>query len=74
MSNNGGSALVLATPVDTLTLLATDNTITGCNDNGIAVISSTTYFNWQYNNQQQHHYRYWKRIKWNCYKPRFLNS
>src|SRR5579862_1667702 len=41
MSNNGGSALVLATPVDNLTLLATDNTITGCNDNGIAVISST---------------------------------
>ena len=42
MSDNGGSALVLATPVDTLTLVATDNTITGCNDNGIAVISSGT--------------------------------
>ena len=45
MSNNGGSALVLATPVDTLTLLATDNTITGCKGHGIAInaaMSTTT--------------------------------
>lgn len=42
MSNNGGSALVLATPVDTLTLLATDNVITGCIRDGISIISSTT--------------------------------
>ncbi|MBX7066083.1 MAG: inverse autotransporter beta domain-containing protein [Parachlamydiales bacterium] len=41
MSNNGGSGLVLATPSDTLMLLATDNTIAECNDNGIAVISPT---------------------------------
>jgi hypothetical protein len=40
ISDNGGSALVLATPVDQLTLLATDNIITGCGDNGIAVIGS----------------------------------
>lgn len=40
MSNNGGSALLLATPVDSLMLLATDNTITACGDNGIAAISS----------------------------------
>lgn len=41
MSNNGGSALVLSTPViNTLALLATDNIITQCNDNGIAVIAS----------------------------------
>lgn len=40
MSDNGGSALVLATPVDNLTLLATENAITGVNDNGIAVIAS----------------------------------
>lgn len=39
MSNNG-AAIVLATPTTTLTLLATDNTITGCDDNGIAVIGS----------------------------------
>jgi len=42
MSNNGGAGLVLATPVNTfLTLVATDNTISGGGDNGIAVISST---------------------------------
>lgn len=40
MSDNGGSALVLATPVDALKLLVTNNIITGCNNNGIAVISS----------------------------------
>jgi hypothetical protein len=41
LSDNGGSALVLATPTtDTLTLLATDNTITGISDNGISVIGS----------------------------------
>jgi len=40
MSNNGGSALVFATPVDNFTLVATDNTIIGLNDNAIAVISS----------------------------------
>jgi hypothetical protein len=40
MSNNGGSGLVLATPVDHLMLLVAENTITNCNDNGIAVISS----------------------------------
>ena len=39
MSNIGGSALVFATPVDIFTLVATDNTIVGCNDNGIAVIA-----------------------------------
>jgi hypothetical protein len=42
MSNNSGSALVLATPVDTLNLLATDNTISGLNNNGIAVIAAGT--------------------------------
>jgi hypothetical protein len=41
MSEIGGSGLVLATQIDTLTLLATDNIIQGCGDNGIAVISST---------------------------------
>jgi hypothetical protein len=45
MSNNVSSALVLSTPVDTLTLLATGNTITGCNDTGIAVIASTASLN-----------------------------
>lgn len=40
MSNNVSSALVLSTPVDTLTLLATGNTITGCSDTGIAVIAA----------------------------------
>ncbi len=39
MSGNSGSALVLATPVDTLTLLATDNIISELNNNGIAVIA-----------------------------------
>lgn len=39
---NGGSGLVLATPTDNLTLLATDNIITGCGDNGIAVIATGT--------------------------------
>jgi len=38
MSNNGNSGIVLATPVETLTLLATDNIITNCDNNGIAVI------------------------------------
>ena len=40
MSNNGGSAIVLAIPSDSLTLLATDNIIQGLNDNGIAVIAN----------------------------------
>lgn len=42
MSNNGGSGLVVATPVDALTFLASDNIIANCNDNGIAVISSSS--------------------------------
>ncbi len=42
MSNNGRSALVFATPVDTFSLVVADNTIVGANDNGIAVISSGT--------------------------------
>lgn len=40
MSDNGGSGLVLATPVNDLTLLVTDNKISSINDNGIAVIAS----------------------------------
>jgi len=40
MSNNGGSALVFATPLNQLTLQATDNTISNCLDNGIAIISA----------------------------------
>lgn len=40
ISNSHRSALVFATPVDTFTLLAEDNTITGCLDNGIAVIAA----------------------------------
>lgn len=41
MAMNGGSALVLATPVnDILTLYATDNIIRECDDNGISVIAS----------------------------------
>lgn len=39
ISGIGGSGLVLATPVDTLTLEATRNVISECNDNAIAVIS-----------------------------------
>ncbi len=42
MSNNGGSALVVATPADTLTLLVKDNIITGCTDNGIAINATTS--------------------------------
>jgi len=42
MSNNGGSALVIATPVNALTVLAIDNTISGLGDNGIALIASGT--------------------------------
>jgi hypothetical protein len=41
ISDNQGSAFVLATPADTLTLLAADNTIARSGDNGISVISST---------------------------------
>lgn len=40
MSGNGGSSLVLATPVEALTLFATDNNISQGNDNAIAVISA----------------------------------
>ena len=40
MSNNIGSGLVLATPVDNLTLLITDNTLSQISDNAIAVIAS----------------------------------
>lgn len=40
MSGNSGSAIVLATPVDSLTFLATDNRISALNNNGIAVIAS----------------------------------
>lgn len=41
MLNNGGSAVVFAAPVsDTLTLSATNNTIIGVNDNGMAVIAT----------------------------------
>lgn len=40
VSDCEGSALVFATPVDVFTLVAKDNTIVGCHDNGIAVISS----------------------------------
>lgn len=40
MLGNGGSALVFATPVETLNLVAKENTIVGANDNAIAVISS----------------------------------
>ncbi|HEY5234691.1 MAG TPA: inverse autotransporter beta domain-containing protein [Rhabdochlamydiaceae bacterium] len=34
------SAIVLSTPVDNLTFIATDNLIEGCGDNGIGVIAS----------------------------------
>ncbi|MDE3047434.1 MAG: inverse autotransporter beta domain-containing protein [Verrucomicrobiota bacterium] len=37
---NGSSGLVFATPVDDLTLVATNNAIIGGGDNGIAIISS----------------------------------
>jgi hypothetical protein len=41
MSDNGGSAVVVATPITgTLTVLATNNTISSINDNAIALISS----------------------------------
>jgi len=40
ISDHQRSAFVFATPVDTFTLLAKDNTITRCLDNGIAVIAS----------------------------------
>ncbi|MBY0463195.1 MAG: inverse autotransporter beta domain-containing protein [Alphaproteobacteria bacterium] len=40
MSDNIGSAIVLATPVDNLTFVATDNTIAGLLNNAIALISS----------------------------------
>jgi hypothetical protein len=40
-SNNGGSALVMVTPVtESLAIVAINNTLTGLNDNGIAVIAS----------------------------------
>lgn len=43
MSNNSGSAIVLSTPVvDSLTLLATDNTISGIHNNAISVIATGT--------------------------------
>lgn len=38
--NHGGSGFVLATPVDQLTVLVTDNLIQDCLDNGIAIIAS----------------------------------
>jgi len=41
ISNLGGSGFVLAAPVDILTLSITDNTLTACDDNGIAVIDAT---------------------------------
>lgn len=40
MSENGASAIVIASPVDTLTLIATDNMISRCNDHGITTSDS----------------------------------
>jgi trimeric autotransporter adhesin len=40
ISDNEGSGLVFATPVDIFTLVATNNTISGTGDNGIATIGS----------------------------------
>ncbi len=37
---SGSAGLMLATPVETLTFVATNNTIKGCQNNGIAVIGS----------------------------------
>lgn len=42
MLDNGGSGLVIATPVDHLKVVANDNSVIGAMDNGIAIISSGT--------------------------------